>query len=517
MSRPRLVQSSLLFSVILGAFAPLSADAQSKAALREAYCSKLPTATEEEICLDRQLTRLDSEMNEIYAKLKKQLTTSQFKRLRGRQLEWLGRRNRCGTRISCIERRYKSRIATLERRLADASPSAKRVWLVDKFEGDIILRRATAESENIEFQATCSRRKDGVEVIFGYDTGTRREGVDIRLRMSAGPHSSTRNATTYTEDAISGARLVMNWSDPLFSGLARGSTLTYRIPRDATTNISLKGSAKPVDSFVAQCRALQNERDNQPTDELSWFLNKFDGNLLLRYGTPETDNVIFEATCTSRNNDVRVIFGYNTGQRRENADLRLRVAAGNYSATRNAKVYGTRIEEGVAGALITTDFQDPLFSGLARGSTLTYRRPGGRQARISLKGSAKPVDDFVQQCQDLQYEQAYNDGSPEDKRRWATCKELKDRKSVRARRPIRITFVNRSEATRGVMWIDYNGQPQDRGNLAPGETMTINTFRTHPWMFTDGPGNCVEMFMPRRFQRTFTLRAGNPAFGPGQD
>ena len=51
--------------------------------------------------------------------------------------------------------------------------------------------------------------------------------------------------------------------------------------------------------------------------------------------------------------------------------------------------------------------------------------------------------------------------------------------------------------------------PKAYANLNPGEEFTISTFLTHPWMFTDGPGNCVEMFMPQLGVPVFDITAPN--------
>ena len=48
----------------------------------------------------------------------------------------------------------------------------------------------------------------------------------------------------------------------------------------------------------------------------------------------------------------------------------------------------------------------------------------------------------------------------------------------------------------------------------PAWTFTINTYMTHPWMFTDGPGNCIEMFMPQPGVTRFAITAPNRNFGP---
>jgi hypothetical protein len=50
-------------------------------------------------------------------------------------------------------------------------------------------------------------------------------------------------------------------------------------------------------------------------------------------------------------------------------------------------------------------------------------------------------------------------------------------------------------------------------NLNPGESYTINTYLTHPWVFTDGPGNCVEMFMPQKGVPRYNLTAKSKGGG----
>lgn len=81
--------------------------------------------------------------------------------------------------------------------------------------------------------------------------------------------------------------------------------------------------------------------------------------------------------------------------------------------------------------------------------------------------------------------------------RKATCRKFGRIRSVNSRRPMKITFYNKSRAYRSVMWIDYKGNVKRYADLNPGQKYTVNTYAGHPWMFTDGPGNCMEIFVPR--------------------
>jgi von Hippel-Lindau disease tumor suppressor protein len=88
-------------------------------------------------------------------------------------------------------------------------------------------------------------------------------------------------------------------------------------------------------------------------------------------------------------------------------------------------------------------------------------------------------------------------------------------KSKNSNTPLKVTFVNKSGAFRGVMWADFNGKLVPYANLQPGQSYTVNTFATHPWIFTDGPGNCVEMWVARAGVSKFNITA--KASGSGGD
>ena len=88
-------------------------------------------------------------------------------------------------------------------------------------------------------------------------------------------------------------------------------------------------------------------------------------------------------------------------------------------------------------------------------------------------------------------------------------------KSKNSNTPVKVTFVNKSGEFRGVMWADFNGKLVAYANLQPGQSYTVNTFATHPWIFTDGPGNCVKMWVARKGVSKFNITA--KASGSGGD
>jgi hypothetical protein len=64
------------------------------------------------------------------------------------------------------------------------------------------------------------------------------------------------------------------------------------------------------------------------------------------------------------------------------------------------------------------------------------------------------------------------------------------------------------------MWIDGDGMPRPYGSLNPGESYTQGTFAGHIWMITDGPGNCLEVYVPGPGQSVFAITAPDGGFGP---
>jgi hypothetical protein len=85
------------------------------------------------------------------------------------------------------------------------------------------------------------------------------------------------------------------------------------------------------------------------------------------------------------------------------------------------------------------------------------------------------------------------------------CSEAKDLRSEHSREPTKITFVNKSGMYRAIMWINFEGKTKDYGGVNSGDQVTLDTFRTHPWMIATGPGDCLQIFMPAADHATVEL------------
>jgi hypothetical protein len=76
------------------------------------------------------------------------------------------------------------------------------------------------------------------------------------------------------------------------------------------------------------------------------------------------------------------------------------------------------------------------------------------------------------------------------------CKQAKKIKSERSDEPVKIRFVNESDATLIIQWIDFKGALKEYAELKPGAEITQDTFATHPWIAAYQEGSCRQLFLP---------------------
>ncbi|MEL7048400.1 MAG: lysozyme inhibitor LprI family protein [Pseudomonadota bacterium] len=394
---------------------PVSAQFYDKAAAREAACAKERTKAEQEICLDRGLTRHDAALNEVYADLRKLMPRDDFAQLRREQRGWLKQRNRCGANNRCLSDIYVDRLAELEQM-----------------------------AENLS-----NPGKSHVEI-----------GCD-------GPGQVYRNGQCET----------------VSQGLDEASDLVWGVTGG-----------------------------NDPTNRGRYTVR-------LRNQIPETDAIAFEAVCDAGSSGTfaSTTIGYNTQGRAEGATIGSTLTVDGKPFRYSAAYYGTQAEFGVSGLLVYPDFEDPFWEAMAAGRSLLIKADDGAATAISLRGSGGPVREFIQQCKDISTDNRYAQKTPRPTTSRPSCEAFGTLKSKRSDTPVTVTFVNRTESYRSVMWLNFEGRPIEYANLNAGQSFTVNTYLTHPWMFTDGPGNCIELYVPKRGEPVFEVRTPSPAFGPGND
>jgi uncharacterized protein len=98
-----------------------------------------------------------------------------------------------------------------------------------------------------------------------------------------------------------------------------------------------------------------------------------------------------------------------------------------------------------------------------------------------------------------------------------SCKAYGRVKSKGSHDPVTVTFTNTSTEYRGVMWLGFDGRPVEYSNIDAGQSYTVNTYAGHIWMFTDGPGNCIELYKAKPGETAFEVSQLSPGFGEGND
>ena len=85
------------------------------------------------------------------------------------------------------------------------------------------------------------------------------------------------------------------------------------------------------------------------------------------------------------------------------------------------------------------------------------------------------------------------------------CRNRGNLSSQMSTEATKLTFLNRSGATRNIVWLDFHSKAKSYGHLKNGEQIELDTFLTHPWMVTDSAGACLQIVMPASGGRVVEL------------
>ena len=231
------------------------------------------------------------------------------------------------------------------------------------------------------------------------------------------------------------------------------------------------------------------------------------------YGVPETDDVLVIGQCRNGGGIVLSFAAAVEEQPGSALTIRFSGAGGNHVIDGVSRT--PLSDEDFTGIDIRPGPADPLWSILKGPGAVTYQVGNSQAVRLEPNGAGGAIDGFLTTCAGGGGQRApvVIGGSNTAGPGGASCDSLGTLRSQNSNTPVTMRFINRTEGTRGVMWLDYSGTPTDYGMLNPGQWLDITTFVGHPWMFTDGPGNCLEMFVAEPGRDTFEITAPNRSFG----
>jgi hypothetical protein len=87
-----------------------------------------------------------------------------------------------------------------------------------------------------------------------------------------------------------------------------------------------------------------------------------------------------------------------------------------------------------------------------------------------------------------------------------SCDKALAMKSAEGGQEVTISITNKTTESRTGMWVDYEGKLIEYFTLKPGQTKRQQTLTTHPWVFVDKSGKCVEGLMPSATDLKYELK-----------
>ncbi|MCZ4272130.1 hypothetical protein [Maritalea porphyrae] len=235
-----------------------------------------------------------------------------------------------------------------------------------------------------------------------------RAGLSSRsvLQMWAGRYQGKQNA--FGGRAPYGPNLTapffnLTTQHGLWNGLISGSAFTIIANDDHRLRLSLKGSADPVRNFIRAC----NQRFNGPSVigdvtgdvSLKWSRTTIqNGGQQLQFGDANTDRIGLAARCERESGFAEVMFASAPPNMADNRNVEIFWDTIGNQGKLTAR---TRTVQGIEWGAVPVagmDIDDPFWASLAAGNVVHIAMDGDRMSTYSLKGSAKPVREFVAAC-----------------------------------------------------------------------------------------------------------------------
>lgn len=265
-------------------------------------------------------------------------------------------------------------------------------------------------------------------------------------------------------------------------------------------------------------------------DGLIWSVSQFEdadgvATSVLSFGLPETDAIQVSAACSAALATPSVLLSTDVAQLEDGAAASLRFVAPGFAASYSGRVRHSASSEGQDGVVLAIPVDDPLWQALPRLKAVGYGLAAQKPQPLALANIGAPLARFLADCRQfagagskggavggvitdatkLFADDAIAEAAPD------SCATLDGVVSRDGGRAVSVEFVNRTDEYRVLLWIDFAGMPVEYAQLEAGQAFKVETSTTHPWMATDGPGNCIEKFMPVAGRIEITRKS--PGFG----
>lgn len=273
-------------------------------------------------------------------------------------------------------------------------------------------------------------------------------------------------------------------------------------------------------------------------DDFQWIYDRYldpdsrQARVSLGYAVPESDAIQFAALCQPGPQvpTVEVEISAFVGSLQNGTRVDVFFTGDGFSRGLSGTVSGVGAEVGIVGVTMTVTLDDPLWGGIRSLGEIQYYIAGQQPDRLRLAGAANPTAQFLADCRNLPAVNA-NAGNgirrpgppppggrpaapPPAEMAGLSCDLQQSLRTASTGPSTTVTFINESDGMRSVFWLDGDGVPRPYANLDPGQRYDQQTYVGHPWMITDGPGNCLALYMPTEapseFRITGSLVPGEP-------
>lgn len=254
-----------------------------------------------------------------------------------------------------------------------------------------------------------------------------------------------------------------------------------------------------------------------------WFISRYygdtalDNQITLFHGVPETDDFQFAAYCAIGTHGRQIVATVGTPVEGMAQDQRVQIRFGSDTYERLIDATVVRSDEGVHGVEFPLEADDPLWTALVGPSDLSYNVIGQTGLQLAVQGSGDQVRAFLDDCRRIGEPAPAAAPQPQGKPGLQVdshgCELFPGLHTLNSNTPQLATFVNRAAGYRVVMWLDSDGQSVEYARLNPGESISINSYLTHPWMITDGPGNCLQIIQLQPGVSEYEIAVPSPDFG----
>ncbi|MES0870466.1 DUF3011 domain-containing protein [Pseudovibrio sp. SCP19] len=123
-----------------------------------------------------------------------------------------------------------------------------------------------------------------------------------------------------------------------------------------------------------------------------------DNNKVLVHGVPETDDTDFYARCIAGSGDIEIMFQSTVPALKPGDSILISLSTKRFKESYVGVGSALDPEAGVSLPLLTLSNGSSLWNRMARDNELKVNLGGYATYNVSLKGSAKPVRDFIRSC-----------------------------------------------------------------------------------------------------------------------